>query len=116
LLFMKEIPISEFRTHCSRLILRVSKTKQPLRITRRGKAVVEVHPPAPKAGDWIGSMKGSIKILGDIVGPASEESDWEVLRDEIRQGAERAGRGEPLDGAKVFAKIRKKSVRRGRDQ
>jgi len=30
---------------------------------------------------WIGSMKDSIEILGDIVSPADEESDWEVLRD-----------------------------------
>jgi antitoxin (DNA-binding transcriptional repressor) of toxin-antitoxin stability system len=116
LLFMKEISICEFRTHCSSLISRVSKTKQPIRITRRGKAVVEVHPPSGKAGDWIGSMKGSMKVLGDIVGPASEESDWEVLRDEIRQGIEQADRGELLDGAEVFAKIRKKSARRKRDR
>jgi prevent-host-death family protein len=80
-LCMKEISISEFRTHCSRLIEEVSKTKQPIRIMRRGKAVAEVHPPSPRAGDWIGSMKDSIKILGDIVGPAGEESDWEVLKD-----------------------------------
>jgi len=26
-------------------------------------------------------MKGKSKILGDIISPASEESDWEVLRD-----------------------------------
>jgi prevent-host-death family protein len=70
---MKEISISEFRTHGSRLIWEVSKTKQPIRITSRGKAGAEVHPPSPtRAGDWIGSMKDSIEILGDIVGPASE--------------------------------------------
>jgi len=80
-LFMKEIPISEFRTHCSRLIWEVSKTKQPIRIMRRGKAVAEVHPPTPaRSNDWIGSMKDSMEIVGDIVGPASEEDDWEVLR------------------------------------
>lgn len=81
LMFMKEIAISEFRTHCSRLIWEVNKTKQPIRIMRRGKALVEVHPPSPRAGDWIGSMKDSMKILGDIVGPASDESEWEALRD-----------------------------------
>jgi PHD/YefM family antitoxin component YafN of YafNO toxin-antitoxin module len=81
-LFMKDISISEFRTHCSRLIWEVSKTKQLIRIMRRGKAVAEVDPPSPtRAADWIGSMKESIEILGDIVGPASEEDDWEVLRD-----------------------------------
>jgi hypothetical protein len=78
---MKEILISEFRTHCPRPIWEVGKTKQPIRIMGRGTAVAEVHPPSPRAGDWISSMKDSIEILGDIVGPASEESDWEALRD-----------------------------------
>jgi prevent-host-death family protein len=75
---MKEISISEFRTHCSRLIREVSETKQPIRITRRGKGVAEVHPPSARAGDWIGSMKDRIEILGDIVGPVSEEDEWEA--------------------------------------
>jgi len=76
---MKEIPISVFRVRCSRLIWEVSKTKQPIRVTRFGKPVAEVHPPSPKrTADWIGSMKDSIEILGDVVSPASEEDDWEV--------------------------------------
>jgi hypothetical protein len=29
----------------------------------------------------MGSMKGKMKIVGDIVSPASEPDDWEVLRD-----------------------------------
>ena len=35
-----------------------------------------------KPGDWIGSMKGSAEILGDIVSPVSEEADWEAAQDE----------------------------------
>lgn len=31
--------------------------------------------------EWIGSMKGKIKILGDIIPPANAEADWEALRD-----------------------------------
>jgi hypothetical protein len=31
---------------------------------------------------WIGSMRDSIRIIGDIVSPATDESDWEVLGDE----------------------------------
>ena len=30
---------------------------------------------------WIGSMKGTFEILGDIVSPANDEDEWEVLRD-----------------------------------
>jgi hypothetical protein len=32
----------------------------------------------------MGSMKGSIEILGDIISPAGDEDEWEVLRDPDR--------------------------------
>jgi hypothetical protein len=32
--------------------------------------------------NWIESMRDSIRIIGDIVSPANDEADWEVLRDE----------------------------------
>jgi len=80
---MKEVSISEFKAKCLALLEEVQKTKNPIRVTRFGKPVAEVVPPSPEApaGDWIGSMKDSIKILGDIISPADEESDWEALRD-----------------------------------
>jgi hypothetical protein len=61
----------------------VQLTKMPVRVTRFGKPVAEVIPPSPQAGerDWIGSMKDRMKILGDIVSPATEEKDWEVYGD-----------------------------------
>jgi len=79
---MKEVAISEFKAKCLALLDQVQKTKKPILITRHGKPVAEVIPPSPApVADWIGSMKGSMKIVGDIVSPASDESDWEVLRD-----------------------------------
>jgi prevent-host-death family protein len=80
---MKEVAISEFKAKCLALMDQVQKTKKPLRVTRFGKPVVEVIPPSsePGVGDWIGSMKDTMKIIGDIVSPANDEKDWEVLRD-----------------------------------
>jgi hypothetical protein len=34
-----------------------------------------------ESADWMGSMKDTIQILDDIVSPASDEDDWEVLQD-----------------------------------
>ena len=80
---MREIAVSEFKAKCLAIVDEVHKTKQPVRITKFGKPVAELGPsspnPAPK--DWMGSMKGQIKILGDIISPASDPEDWEVLRD-----------------------------------
>ena len=79
---MKEVAISEFKAKCLALLEQVQKTKQPIRITRCGKPVAEVVPSLlPKPANWMGSMKDSIQIVGDIVSPASDETDWEALRD-----------------------------------
>ena len=80
---MQEIAISEFKAKCLALLEQVRATKKPLRITRFGKPVAEVVPPTAvedrKA--WSGSMKDTMKIKGDIVSPATDEDEWEVLRD-----------------------------------
>jgi prevent-host-death family protein len=79
---MKEVAISEFKAKCLALLDQVQKTRQPILVTRRGKPVAEVSAPKPiESRNWIGSMKGKSKILGDIISPASDESDWEALRD-----------------------------------
>jgi len=80
---MIEVSISEFKAKCLALLERVRKTKQPLRVTRHGKPVAEIVPPTAELdrGQWIASMQGSAETLGDIVSPATDEDDWEVLRD-----------------------------------
>jgi len=81
---MYEIAISEFKATCLSLLQQVAKTKQPIRVTRFGKPVADVVPPAEGQVDrnaWIGSGKGTAKILGDIVSPAGDAEDWEALRD-----------------------------------
>ena len=79
---MEEIAISEFKAKCLAVMERVRKTGKPILVTRFGKPVVEVVPPGPvpDSNDWIGSLESSGRIVGDIVAPASDESDWEVLR------------------------------------
>lgn len=75
--------ISEFKAKCPQLLEQVRRTRQPLRLTRHGKPVAEIVPPRQpmSRAEWIGSMKGKIKILGDIIPPANAEADWEALRD-----------------------------------
>jgi prevent-host-death family protein len=80
---MREVSISEFKAKCHRILFEVEKTKKPVRITRFGKPIVEIVPPRPqpRTADWFGSMKGTVKILGDIISPACDPDEWEVLRD-----------------------------------
>lgn len=79
---MRTIAVSEFKAKCLSLLDQVDKTKKPICITRFGKPIAEVVPVTPKGrGDIIGSMKGTFEIVGDIISPANDEKDWEVLRD-----------------------------------
>jgi prevent-host-death family protein len=80
---MQEIAISDFKAKCLAVLERVRSTKKPIRITRFGKPVAEVVPPTSveERSSWIGSMKNSMKITGDIVSPATDKDEWEVLRD-----------------------------------
>jgi prevent-host-death family protein len=78
---MQEVAISEFKAKCLSLLEEVSKTKSPLRVTRRGKAIADVVPTSPEGEErsWIGSMSGSIKIVGDIVSPVIDTATIEAL-------------------------------------
>jgi prevent-host-death family protein len=81
---MREIAISEFKAKCLSLLQQVAKSKQPIRVTRFGKPVADVVPPAQPPVDriaWIGSGRGAGKILGDILSSANEPDEWEALRD-----------------------------------
>ncbi len=79
---VQEMAISEFKAKCLSLLDRVSKTKAPLRVTRRGKPLADVVPTSSDAEqrDWIGSMSGSMEIRGDIISPVIETRKIEALK------------------------------------
>ena len=79
---MKEIAISEFRAKCIGILEEVRKTRKPIRVTRFGKPVAEVVPPPPQTstGRKLGCMIGTGRVVGDIVGSISGESEWEAAR------------------------------------
>jgi prevent-host-death family protein len=76
-----EVAISEFKAKCLALLDEVSKTKTPLRITRRGKAIADVipSPPAPLEKDWIGSMSDSIEFRSEVVSPVIDPREIEAM-------------------------------------
>lgn len=77
-----KIAISEFKAKCLSLLDAVSKTRTPIRITRRGKPLVDVLPASleTEGRAWIGSMSGVTEINGDIISPVIDVRDIEVLK------------------------------------
>ena len=76
---MQEIRISRFKATCLSVLDRVAKTRQPVLVTRFGKPVARILPPSAPPGVWVGAMKGSGEIRGDLVAPAVESPHWEAL-------------------------------------
>lgn len=72
------IKAGEFKAKCLKLMDEVAQTGEELVITKRGKPVARLMPPERKP--LFGALKGSVTILGDIISPASDPEDWEVLR------------------------------------
>ena len=80
---VEEMSISKFKATCLSVVERVRKTRTPIVITRHGVPVAQIVPPQPaeQAKSWLGSLAGTMEILGDIVSPVMDPDDWEVNRD-----------------------------------
>jgi antitoxin (DNA-binding transcriptional repressor) of toxin-antitoxin stability system len=78
---MDEIAVSKFKATCLAELERVRRTGRPLRVTRFGKPLADVMPPAPAAtsDDWLGAMRGRGRISGDITGPVEPVDAWDLL-------------------------------------
>ncbi len=77
---IQEIPAGEFKAKCLQLLDEVNQQRFQIVITKRGKPVARLVPVTEEAPDIFGRMKGSIEILGDIVGPTGEV--WNADRDD----------------------------------
>lgn len=79
---MEKMAISKFKARCLAVLERVRRTRKPLLVTRFGQPIAEVCPPSaePTPQPWIGCMRDTGRILGNVVAPASDETDWESLQ------------------------------------
>lgn len=71
----RTIAAGRFKAECLALLDRVAETGEGLVVTKRGRAVAQVVP-VPRRTNR--SLRGSVKILGDVVGPILE--DWDLDR------------------------------------
>jgi antitoxin (DNA-binding transcriptional repressor) of toxin-antitoxin stability system len=80
---VEKIAISKFKATCLAVLEKVRKTGQPVLVTCFGHPIAKIS--APDAGlapvHKLGTMIGTIEIVGDIVGPIGDQSDWEAAGD-----------------------------------
>jgi len=81
-LTQNKIGAGEFKAKCLRLLDEVQQSRREIVITKRGKPVARLVPVDEKPPAIFGRMKGTVEILGDIVGPTGEKwfaesgDDW----------------------------------------
>jgi antitoxin (DNA-binding transcriptional repressor) of toxin-antitoxin stability system len=80
---MEEIAISKFKATCLAVLEKVRKTNEPILVTRFGHPIAEINPPGAAKKIKLGGGAGTAVILGDIVGPIGDLSDWEAAQDPI---------------------------------
>ena len=80
ILSMRTIPAGEFKQTCLRLLDEVGASGEPIVITKRGKAVAQLAPVRPeRSEDWLGAMRERGEVKGDLIAPATDLAEWEVL-------------------------------------
>lgn len=71
------IGAGDFKARCLKLLDDVARTREPLVITKHGKAVARLVPIPPES-ELFGALAGSVVQEGDIVSPL--ENEWDVCR------------------------------------
>lgn len=73
--------ISKFKATCLATLEKVRRTGRPVRVTRFGKPVADIVPPAPERRQpgWLGSLRGTLEF-SDILTPSSKVVTWDALR------------------------------------
>ena len=75
---MKTLGISEFKTHCIRLLKDAKRLREPFIVTRRGEPLVRIEPlPGPTSPRRLGALRSTTVIHGDLVQTDFAE-EWEV--------------------------------------
>ncbi len=75
--FSREVSAGQFKARCLALMDEVRDRGGEYVITKHGTPVAKLVPVRNERRLLLGSMKGTVKVLGDIIGPLDEP--WEVL-------------------------------------
>jgi prevent-host-death family protein len=79
---MKTMTAGRLKKNCFKVLDGMSRSIEPVLITKKGKPIAKlVSADANTTDDIFGCLRGTMKIVGDITGPAVPIEDWEALRE-----------------------------------
>ncbi len=71
----EHIQAGKFKAKCLKLMDKVHRTKRKIIITKRNKPIAQLMPIEEESTKLFGKMKGTIRIVGDIIEPIDEVWD-----------------------------------------
>ena len=75
----RTMPAGKFKAQCLAVMDEVQKKRQAEVITKRGKPVAKLVPVDLTDDEIVGSWRGKLKIVGDIISPALSKEEWGEL-------------------------------------
>ena len=83
---MRSIKASEFKAKCLGVLDEVDRTGEPVTITKRGRPVARLVSAVSSQGRHPqDTLSGTVRVLGDIIGPALPADSWEATRHRRRR-------------------------------
>lgn len=78
---MRSINASEFKAKCLAILDEVKRTGEPVTILKRGRPVAQLVPAVHVKAEYAqAALRGSVRILGDVMEPLLPADDWEAER------------------------------------
>lgn len=77
-IMMEIITLADFQNDCATILETVNRNNQAILISHQGVPLVKILPATPHT--WLGSMKNTGQIIGNIVTPLDPtSSEWQVF-------------------------------------
>lgn len=76
---MKTLQASDFKARCLAVLDELSRTGEPVLITKRGKPVAQLVPAPTDMGQRPqDQLRGTVKVRGDIIEPVLPPEAWDA--------------------------------------
>jgi len=77
---MEQMELSQLQENVRAMIAAMRLSDKSVLISDKGRPIAKIVPVSSTEQSWLGCMKDTAKIVGDIVSPAESIEAWEVLR------------------------------------
>ncbi len=73
------LSVTEFKAKCLSILARIQSSGESVTLTKRGAVIAKIHPVKKGRGAaLLDPLRGSVKVVGDILGPVLPPEDWEA--------------------------------------